>query len=153
MNTITIYMGHQRKMPKGVFIDTSALVALINDKDKLHRQAIEIIEQLRRQNCILITTEFIILEVANELRNPIYRNRVVNYINDLRNYKNIRIISVNTKLFQNGWSLYSTREDKEWSLTDCISFIVMQENNITEAFTSDRHFEQAGFIKLIKEVQ
>jgi hypothetical protein len=145
-------MERQRKMTRKVFMDTSAWIALINDSDALHKQAIEIIEQLYRQNCSLITTEFIILEVANELRNPTYRNRVVKYINDLKNKSNIRIIPANTEFLQTGWSLYSTREDKEWSLTDCISFVVMQENSITEAFTSDHHFEQAGFIKLIREV-
>ena len=152
MNMITIYMGRQRKMPKGVFVDTVAWVALINDKDTFHKRSIEIIKQLYRQNCILITTELIILEVANELRNPIYRNRVVKYINDLKKNKNVMIIPENTEFFQKGWLLYSTRDDKEWSLTDCISFIVMQEGSITEAFTNDHHFEQAGFIKLIKEV-
>ncbi len=48
-----------------------------------------------------------------------------------------------------GWMLYSQRPDKDWGLTDCISFAVMTQEGITQAFTSDRHFEQAGFTKLL----
>jgi len=48
-----------------------------------------------------------------------------------------------------GWTLYQQRPDKEWGLTDCISFVVMQEQGISEAFTSDHHFTQAGFTILL----
>ena len=50
---------------------------------------------------------------------------------------------------QSGLNLYEQRLDKDWGLTDCISFVVMQREQIQEAFTSDKHFEQAGFIRLL----
>ncbi|MGL5034261.1 MAG: type II toxin-antitoxin system VapC family toxin, partial [Microcystaceae cyanobacterium] len=60
-----------------------------------------------------------------------------------------QIIRLDELLLQEGWSLYRQRIDKEWSLTDCISFVTMERQDILHAFTSDRHFEQAGFIKLL----
>ena len=61
----------------------------------------------------------------------------------------VEIISASSDLFALGFELYKIRPDKEWSVVDCSSFIVMEEMNISEAFTEDNHFEQAGFIKLL----
>lgn len=61
----------------------------------------------------------------------------------------LQIVPVNQALFDQGWVLYKQRPDKDWSLTDCISFVVMMRDAIIQAFTSDHHFEQAGFIKLL----
>jgi predicted nucleic acid-binding protein len=62
---------------------------------------------------------------------------------------NLQIIPVSPTLLADGWTLYCQRLDKEWGLTDCTSFVVMTQAQITQAFTSDHHFEQAGFIKLL----
>jgi predicted nucleic acid-binding protein len=59
-------------------------------------------------------------------------------------------VTLNPKLLEKGLALYESRLDKDWGLTDCTSFVVMQQRGITEAFTSDRHFEQAGFVRLMK---
>ena len=64
--------------------------------------------------------------------------------------KSTRVIPLDRALFQAGLDLYETRLDKDWGLTDCISFVVMQREGIVEAFTSDKHFEQAGFTRLLK---
>jgi hypothetical protein len=60
------------------------------------------------------------------------------------------MIPATQELFDRGVALYESRPDKEWSLTDCISFVVMADHGITEALTGDRHFEQAGFVALLK---
>ncbi len=60
-----------------------------------------------------------------------------------------RLVWVDEDLCARGWQLYRDRLDKDWSLTDCVSFVVMRHRAITEALTADRHFEQAGFIRLI----
>lgn len=60
------------------------------------------------------------------------------------------IVHVDTDLWQRGWQLYRARSDKNWGLTDCISFIVMEDYGIRRAFTYDQHFEQAGFVRLLK---
>lgn len=105
--------------------------------------------ELRRQNALLLTTEFVLLEVANALSAPVFHVRVSNLIKELHNLSNVQIIPADTSLFADGLKLYDEHADKEWSLTDCISFVVMERENITRAFTSDSHFEQAGFIKLL----
>lgn len=104
---------------------------------------------LRRQRAQLVTTEFVLLEVANALSALSTRIQAVTLIDGLRSLPTVRIIPAAADLLTSGLTLYRQRPDKEWSLTDCISFIVMQHEQITQAFTSDHHFEQAGFVKLL----
>jgi predicted nucleic acid-binding protein len=71
-------------------------------------------------------------------------------LTDLRANPNVTIIPFTEELFQAGIDLFNSRSDKEWSLTDCISFVVMEREGLTEVLTADHHFEQAGFIALLK---
>lgn len=96
-----------------------------------------------------MTTEFVLLEVADALCQPRIRSQTIVFINRLRVLPELRIVPVSQNLLTDGWMLYSQRDDKNWGLTDCISFVVMEQGKITQAFTSDRHFEQAGFVKLL----
>jgi hypothetical protein len=68
----------------------------------------------------------------------------------LQQQKELAILPASRPLLEEGLVLYESRPDKEWSLTDCISFVVMQKERIAEALTGDRHFEQAGFVALLK---
>jgi predicted nucleic acid-binding protein len=104
---------------------------------------------LGRQQASLLTTEFVLLEVANALSAPIFRQQVIRFIDGLRAMSSFSIIPASKTLLAEGWQLYRARPDKEWSLTDCTSFILMRRENVTQAFTSDHHFEQAGFTKLL----
>jgi predicted nucleic acid-binding protein len=104
---------------------------------------------LRQQNALLMTTEFVLIEVANALCAPAFRAQTIALIDSLHTMPHFHIVSASTTLLADGWKLYCTRLDKEWNLTDCTSFIAMQQENISQAFTSDHHFEQAGFIKLL----
>lgn len=61
----------------------------------------------------------------------------------------IEVIALTEELYEAGWQMYTNRPDKDWGIVDCISFVIMQERNLTEALTADRHFQQAGFIKLL----
>jgi len=92
----------------------------------------------------------VIVEIANALSNRQFRSTAIQLITFLQTSKNIQIIDIDKEIYSKSWELYCSRHDKEWSLTDCTSFIVMKRNGIIEAFTSDRHFEQAGFALLIK---
>jgi predicted nucleic acid-binding protein len=71
-------------------------------------------------------------------------------LDSLRRSKKVTIASWSNELFDAGVDLYANRPDKEWSLTDCISFVVMERNGLTEALTGDHHFEQGGFVALLK---
>jgi len=131
------------------FVDTVAWIALVNTRDSLHEKAKEVFANLRKQNYEFVTTEFVLLEFANALSAPEFREKAAIFIEGLRELPNVEIISASSKLFSIGLELYQNRLDKEWSLVDCTSFVVMEEKEITEAFTEDHHFEQANFIKLL----
>ena len=135
-------------MPR-VFVDTAAWVALLNTRDELHESAQKQLEALRRQNAQLITTEFVLVELANIFCAPVWRQRVVKFIDGLRRLPNLQIIPADSLLLDKGWNLFRNRPDQEWSLTDCTSMFVMESNQIKLAFSSDHHFEQAGFVKLL----
>ncbi len=133
-----------------VFVDTAAWIALINLDDDLNQQANKVKIKLQQDNCSLVTSDFVFLEVADALTAPTIRRRTINFINRLKNLSGLEVVSINQSLLDAGWQLYSQRLDKDWGLTDCISFVIMQQLQISLAFTSDKHFEQAGFTRLLK---
>jgi predicted nucleic acid-binding protein len=132
-----------------VFVDTAAWIALANADDELHLRANHVMRDLLTQKTRLVTTEFVLLEVADALIVPNLRTTTIRFIDGLRKMPILRIVPLSEDLLVNGWILYSQRLDKDWGLTDCTSFVVMLSEQITQAFTSDRHFEQAGFTKLL----
>lgn len=135
-------------MPK-IFVDTAAWIALINTSDTLYASAQKVMQGLHQQNALMVTTEFVFLEVADALSEPEFRQKTVAFLNGLRQLPILTIIPVSPALLADGWNLYAQRPDKEWSLTDCTSFVAMSQEQVTQAFTSDHHFEQAGFVKLL----
>lgn len=132
-----------------VFVDTAAWLALLNADDALHEQTRRIRGMLAQRKTRLVTTEFVLLEVADALSSPALRSHTAAYVDSLRRLAILEIVPASQGLLLEGWTLYAQRADKNWSLTDCISFVVMMREDIKQAFTSDHHFEQAGYIKLI----
>lgn len=131
------------------FVDAAAWIALLNLRDSLHDKAKLKFHRLRNDNSRLVTTEYVLLELANTLSSPDFRGKVSVMITGLLESEDVEIIPGDSDLFLAGFDLYNSRPDKGWSLVDCASFVVMQRRKITDAFTSDRHFEQAGFTKLL----
>jgi predicted nucleic acid-binding protein len=131
----------------GVFVDTSFFVALISPRDFLHQRALDVSRQEWGHR---VTTEFVLLEVSNFLANSSARNLLAELVSRLRSDPTVVVVPCTTERFQHGLSLYTSRADKQWSLTDCISFQVMSEHGLTGAITSDHHFEQAGFKALLR---
>jgi predicted nucleic acid-binding protein len=131
-----------------VFADTYYFVALVNRKgDEARARAMD---ATRMRNGRLVTTGWVLTELANTLSEPRHRQLFLNILATLQGDTQTSIIQPDVQLFEQGIALFAARPDKEWSLTDCISFIVMQREGITEALTGDRHFEQAGFLALLK---
>jgi predicted nucleic acid-binding protein len=128
------------------FIDTSFVVALINQNDQYHNQAIELAS--RFDNRPLVTTDAILLEVGNALARN-FKTESIQIIEHFIAADEIHIIHLSADLFRRAFELYRSHNDKAWGLVDCISFVVMKELNLTEALTADRHFEQAGLTALI----
>lgn len=83
------------------------------------------------------------------MSDPRNRMEFVSTLRDLQANPQMRIVEADPQLFEEGVQLYASRSDKGWSLTDCISFVVMQREGITDALTGDHHFEQAGFVALL----
>ena len=132
-----------------VLVDTAAWIALVNTRDELHDRAKQTMAELRDSSVALVTTEFVLIEVANAFCASAWRGKAIKLIEGLRLLPNLRIIEAESSLLSDGWQLYCDRLDKEWSLTDCVSIAVMEKEQIKDAFTSDHHFEQAGFVKLL----
>jgi len=130
-----------------IFADSFYYVALLLQADQSHQRVVEMTRQLRSP---IITTAWVLIEVANTLSAPRFRASFLSLLDDLRADAEVTVIPADPELFELGLTLYRNRPDKEWSLTDCISFEIMEREGLTEALTSDHHFKQAGFIILFE---
>lgn len=132
---------------RAVFADTFFFLAAVNPRDAAHTRAIAFSSQFAGQ---LVTTDWVLLEVANALAGGRNRAAAVELVASLKANSNVKLIPLDAALQQRGLALYAQRLDKEWSLTDCITFLVMSAEGLTDALTEDHHFEQAGFNALLK---
>lgn len=129
------------------FADSFYFLALSNPQDEAHEQALRESQDKSRR---IVTTAWVLTEVGDALSSPPNRRRFVELLDILWDDPQAVVIPPTIGWFQAGVSLYRARADKEWSLTDCISFAVMRHRKLTNALTGDRHFEQAGFKVLLK---
>lgn len=129
------------------FADTFFYLALLNRDDEAHQRAREYVE-IRQPE--LVTTAWILTEVANTICRSARRNEFGELFESVLADDATTFIPATDALFRLGVDRYVRRPDKHWSLTDCISFIVMEQNGLTDALTGDHHFEQAGFRTLLR---
>lgn len=132
---------------KRVFADTFYFLALLDSKEKQHLQAVAF---SRDPKLYIVTTEWVLIEFGDAYSDPRDRPDFVSMYRALTNDPQVKIVKSNTALLQRGVDLFERRRDKFWSLTDCTSFVVMREERITKALTGDQHFEQAGYIALLR---
>lgn len=130
-----------------IFVDTSYYLALVSPRDAYHSQAGQLAVAIERP---LLVTEFVLLEVGNALSRGGLRQLFVEMLAQIRSDPHTVVVPASPDLFDKGCQLYARRRDKTWSLTDCTSFVAMEEYQVTDALTTDRHFEQAGFNVLLK---
>jgi predicted nucleic acid-binding protein len=130
-----------------VFADTYYYLALASRDDAGHSRALAF---SRAYHGRVLTTPWVLTEVADALASPNQRHLFVAVLAQLKKDIHTTIVIPTNELFEAGCGLYSQRPDKGWSLTDCISFVVMQRHSLTEALTADRHYEQAGFKALLR---
>ncbi len=138
-------------MEAKVFLDTASALALSSAADEYHGRALQLAEQVRKSTSRLLTTQAILLEIGNSLAKRRFRTSAVRLLSTLAQDTSIEIVWLTPDLYHRSFRLFQSRLDKEWGLTDCISFVVMQDHGITEALTSDSHFEQAGFRALLRK--
>jgi predicted nucleic acid-binding protein len=138
-------------MNRVVFLDTSYAIALSASADQLHDSAVRVAERIESENVSLVTTRAVVLEIGNALSKLKYRRAAVELLQALEEDPTVEIVPLTEELYERGARLYSGRADKEWGMTDCISFVLMRERGMTEALTADEHFRQAGFVALLRE--
>jgi hypothetical protein len=136
-----------------VFLDTAYAIALSAPTDEYHERALLLADQLEAQGTKLVTTRAVVLEIGNALAKQRYRQASVELLESLEHDPNVEIIPLTEELYERAFDLYRRRPDKEWGITDCISFVVMQDRGLRAALTTDQHFQQAGFRALLREMQ
>jgi predicted nucleic acid-binding protein len=132
---------------KRVFADAYYFFALLNKNEPQHQTARDFADLFRGE---LVTTGWTLTELGDGMAKPRWRSVFIALYEELIATPHVHLVACSNELLAAGIELYRGREDKDWSLTDCISFVVMQREKITEALTADHHFEQAGFVALLK---
>jgi predicted nucleic acid-binding protein len=130
-----------------IFVDTGYLWALLDKRDQLHTRAAAWHLRLSEP---LVVTEYILWEMVNGFSTGEDRPKAHAAIDDIRTSADWQMLPASDDLFTTGLILHRRHADKDWSLTDCISFLVMKEGGIVRALTYDHHFEQAGFEALLR---
>lgn len=138
-------------MKDEVFLDASYVIALSAPTDEHHDRAGELAEQMETEETRLVTTRAVLLEIGNALSRMRYRRAAVELLDALENDPGVEIVPVTEQLYKTAFGLYRDRPDKEWGITDCLSFVVMEDRGLTESLTADDHFRQAGFRALLLE--
>ncbi|MEM9245367.1 MAG: PIN domain-containing protein [Cyanobacteria bacterium P01_F01_bin.153] len=136
---------------KTVFADTGYWVALLNPKDDLHAKAVQVTQEILPAQ--IMTTEFVLVELLNgaSKRGDRLRAAALKLVEGILADPSVEVVASTTDLFQAAMELYRQRLDKRWSHTDCASFCVMNKRRIVEALAYDYHFEQAGFVALLRD--
>lgn len=130
-----------------IFLDTAYVYALVNTRDEWHKEALSWQEKLEKERRGIITTELILIEIADGLASIRFRTQAAQVIDALQSSPFVEVVAVSSELL----NLYRQRRDKEWGLTDCVSFLVMRERGLLESLTVDTHFQQAGFHTLLRQ--
>src|SRR5918911_2535025 len=134
-----------------VFLDTAYIYALVNTRDQWHEQALSWQRRLATERRKLVTTELILVEIADGLAAVKFRSQAAAILATLQSNPFVTIVSFSSQLLAEALDLYRSRPDKDWGMTDCVSFVMMRERGLSEALTMDEHFQQAGFRALLRE--
>ena len=135
---------------KAVFADTSYWLALLNTRDTLHHKAVVMSQQLSAVQ--VVTSEMVFVELLNSISsgNPRERRAVVSAVQGFGRTDSVIVFPQTTEQFAKALERYKQSADKNWSLTDCASFQIMETERISAALTHDHHFVQAGFEALLR---
>ncbi len=132
-------------MTNSVFLDTNGWLALLNSTDGLHAEADRVWRELGSLCSRVMLTDWILAETGNGLARTQARGCFVKAVQLISQSSRTELVYIDKSIADRALAMYQHHLDKSWGLVDCASFVVMKENNISQALTSDRHFEQAGF--------
>jgi len=131
-----------------VFVDSSALKANYDTGDDFHAKARGLMQKIARRETEVtsfVTTDYVLDEAVTITRFAHSHGKAVELAEATRSSKFVRLVYCDEGLFSEGMDLFKRHADKEWSLTDCVSFATMNRHGVKTAFTFDAHFRQAGF--------
>ncbi len=131
------------------FLDTSFVYASVNKRDQWHERALKWQIRLVESNTPLLTTQFILVEIADGLASINFRQKAAQILRNFAQNPLIEVVPFSDELYNATLDFYENRQDKKWGFTDCSSFVVMAERNLTDALTVDDDFQQAGFHALL----
>ena len=138
-------------MNRVVFLDTAYAIALSAPADQLHESAVRLAARIEAEGVSLVTTRAVAVEIGNAVPKLKDRRAAVELLASLDDDPSVEVVPLSEELYAQAYQLYAGRADKEWGLTDCLSFVVMRERGLTEALTADEHVRQAGFGALLRE--
>jgi uncharacterized protein len=130
-----------------ILVDTGFFLALSQPRDALHPRAVAWANVVTEP---LLVTEYVLWETVNALSQPPDRDKAHVLLQHVRSAGGYEVVPASAELFEAGLRLHAERRDKDWSLTDCLSFHVMKERGLFRALAYDHHFEQAGFEALLR---
>ncbi len=135
-----------------LFTDTSGWGNLVDAGEPHHELAAKVYRLARQQKRKVVTTNYVVAELVALMISPlrIPRPKLISFVLKMKASPYVEIIHVDPTLDGQAWDFLQSHPDKDWSLVDCASFVVMQQRGIRDALTSDHHFEQAGFARLLK---
>jgi predicted nucleic acid-binding protein len=133
-----------------VFADAGYWIALFNPRDQLHTKAVIVSQVI--QGRLLVTSQMVLTEFLNHYAalGQQFLERAIQVARQLENHADVEVVPQTAAQFEAALALYAQRPDKAWGLTDCASFLIMQARGITEALAYDEHFQQAGFVPLLR---
>ncbi|MFA4957973.1 MAG: type II toxin-antitoxin system VapC family toxin [Candidatus Methanoperedens sp.] len=134
-----------------IFVDTSAFLALVNEKDNNHTAAIQFIEQIKNGNIRIkkiVTSDYIIDETLTRIRYSVGHKEAVDWGTDILASRVIEKIEIGNEIFRSAWEQFCSYNDKKLSFTDCTSFALMKKRGIEKVFSFDGDFERIGFVLL-----
>lgn len=134
--------------PTTLFVDTSAFKAFYDEEDEFHVKAREFMDDIASKKIIVrafITSDYVLDETITLIRFATSHSKAFEFAQAVTSSKATRLVYVGQENFLKALDLFSQASDKPWSFTDCVSFAIMQNLNLTTAFTFDPHFKQAGF--------
>jgi len=129
-------------MSSSLFVDTGYIIALINQNDQHHQQAMQL--SAKYEGYAIVTTDAVLLEIGNAL-SRIARQEAITIIRYFQTTPEATVVSLAPVLLTSVIQMYETHQDKTWGLVDCLSFVVMKQHQISVVLSFDRHFIQAGF--------
>jgi len=137
-------------MTREIFVDTSGFYALLVKRDDRHAEASRILQAAAQERRGFVTTDYVLDETATLLQARDCRHLLQDFFDAVFASAACQVEWTDEGRFQAVKNAFLKHSDQTWSFTDCLSFRVMKERRLRESLTKDTHFEQAGFVVLLK---